>query len=80
MSKRKQFLQSCLGGLLGLIGIYLGVAGLLDGDYVTALAVPSALVVIMGAVVVAIGRRFPEYFMYRGAIEFWSDLQARRKR
>ena len=80
MSKRKQFLQSCLVVLLALIGIYLPTASLLGGEYVTALAIPAALLVIMGAVVVAIGRRFPEYFMYRGAIEFWSDLQARRNR
>ena len=28
----------------------------------------------------SIGRRFPDYFMYRGALEFWSDLQAWRGR
>ena len=80
MSKRNQFLLSCLGPLLGLFAIYLPTAMLLDGDYVKALAVPAAVLVIMVAFVVAIGRRFPNYFLYREAIEFWSGLRARRDR
>ena len=80
MSKRNQFLLSCLAVSPSLIALYLSAAGLYDLDYVKALAVPPALLVIMAAVVIAIGRRFPNYFMYRGAIEFWSDLRARRDR
>ena len=80
MSKHNRFLLSCLGPLLGLIAIYLPTGMLFDGDYVKALAVPAALLVIMVATVVAIGRRFPNYFLYREAIEFWSGLRAWRDR
>ena len=80
MSKRNQFLGSCLSMLIAMIAVYLPVAALLGRDYVTALVAPAAILVIFPAVVVAIGRRFPDYFMYRGAIEFWSDVQAWRNR
>lgn len=80
MSKRNQFLLSCLAVSPGLFAIYLSTARLFELDYVKALAVPAAVLVILAAVVIAIGRRFPNYFMYRGAIEFWSDLRARRDR
>ena len=80
MSKRRQFLHSCAAGLPGLIGIYLGTALLLDKDFVAALAAPAIAVAIMIVGVVAIGRWYPNYFMYRGAIEFWFDLQVRRDR
>ena len=80
MSKRNQFLLSCLAPSLALSGIYLSAASRFDLGYVKALAVPAALLVITVAIVVAIGRRFPNYFLYREAIEFWSDLRARRDR
>lgn len=80
MSKHNRFLLSCLGPLLGLFAIYLPTVRLFDGDYVKALAVPGALLVIMVSIVVAIGRRFPNYFLYREAIEFWSGLRAWRDR
>ena len=80
MSKRNQFLQSCLVLPLVLFALYLSSAGLYDLGYVKALAVPAAVLVILAVVVIAIGRRFPNYFMYRGAIELWSDLRARRDR
>lgn len=79
-SKRNQFLQACLAFSLSLLAIYGSTAALLGLDFVKALAAPAALLVILAAVVIAIGRRFPNYFMYRGAIEFWSDLRARRDR
>lgn len=79
-SKRNQFLQACLAFSLSLFAIYVSTAALLGLDYVKALAATAAVLVILVAVVVAIGRRFPNYFMYRGAIEFWSDLRARRDR
>lgn len=77
MSKRRQFLQSCVVGLLGL---YLGTALLLGMDFVAALAAPAIAVAAVIVVVVAVGRWYPNYFMYRGAIEFWSDRQAGRDR
>ena len=80
MFKHNQFLLSCLGSSLALFGLYLSTAVLLDLDYVKALAVPAAVLVIMVASVVAIGRRFPNYFLYREAIEFWSGLRAWRDR
>ena len=78
MSKRNEFLLSSLAFGLALTGIFFTMSVMLGGDLVTALVVPLALLVLLVVFIVAIGRLWPNYFLYRGAIEFWSDLQAFR--
>ncbi len=80
MSNRSNAVMSLVGVTLSVSAIYISTAVLLDGDFVTALWAPAAVLILYVALVRLMHKKSQKaqdnYRVYEDYRELWSDIRS----